>query len=214
MKKFIAIMLACFAAFTLASCSEKVPAATPTPVSTSTPVPSVDEDTLEKVSKVDILETIEYILVGSAEFTGFENLSAEHKDLIPTFLLDAGLEITFDGNCMIEKDIETGEITTYCVGWLNPPMDEDLTPPAFGTMRMVTSKETEFIAQYADVTMDDAKADAITLREAGYTVNSLEFDLVSIGEDTYSFTGSSEDGVSVECLYTEGYMRLALTAAQ
>lgn len=214
MKKFTAIVLACFAAFTLASCSEKVPAATPTPVSTSTAVPSVDEDTLEKVSKVEILEILDYILIGSAEFTGFENYSAEHKDLIATLRLDAGIETTFEGNCMLEKNIETGEITTYCGEWLNPPMDEDLTPPAFGTMRMVTSKETEFIAQYEDVTMDDVKAYAITLREAGYTVNSLEFDLVSIGEDTYSFTGSSEDGVSVECLYTEGYMRLALTAAQ
>lgn len=214
MKKFVAIMLVCFASLALASCSEKVPAATPTPVSTSTPVPSIEEDTLEKVSKIEILEAIEYIIIEPVPFTGFANYSDEHKDLIATLRLDVGRESTFEGNCLVEKDTKTGEIITYCGEWLNPAMDEDFEAPAFGTLSMITSKETEFIAQYADVTMDDAKAYATVLRDAGYTVNSLEFDLASIGEDTYSFTGANAEGVSVESLYTEGYLRIAVTAAQ
>ena len=214
MKRFTAMLLICFTLFALASCSEKVPAATPTPVSTSTPVPSVPESNLEKVSKIEILDSINYILAEPIEFRGFENFSDEQKEVIAIMRLDAGKESVFKGNCLVETDVNTGEVVIYCGDWQNPGMDPDFIKPDFGTLRMVASKKTEFVAKYSDVTMDNAKTYATTLRTAGYTADSVEFDLVSIGEDTYSFSGTNGSGVFVEVLYSAGYLRVTLKAAQ
>lgn len=214
MKKFIALIFVCVAVFSFTGCNEKVPAATPTPVPTGTPAPQQEEDKFQKASEVKILKAIEEILGQDVSFTGFENYSEEQKNSIVTKRLEANREATFQGNCFVEKDTETDEIITYCGEWLTPAMAEDITPPAFGSLRMVTSKETEFIAQYSDTEMKDVKAYAITLREAGYTVNSLEYDLSSIGEDTYSFTGANAEGVSIACLYIDTYLRITITAAK